>query len=122
MKDQEKKDQLLGKILAFVEKRSYQDIRSTHTDQYSDPKSFKQVSTGEVITPLITALDRGHKHYFELAIKSDNVQDLVSKWKFLILMANHKKGILHLFAPRGHKAFVERLCEDYKLDAKVIAI
>lgn len=122
MKDQEKKEQLLGKVLAFVEKRGYKDIRSSHSDEYNDPKSFKQVSTGEMITPLITAVDRGHKHYFELAIKDENVQDLVSKWKLLILMASHKKGILHLFAPRGHKAFVERLCEDYKLDAKVLAI
>ncbi|MCP4438717.1 MAG: hypothetical protein GY810_07205 [Aureispira sp.] len=122
MKDKEKLDQLLQKVLSFVQKRGYKEIKTTYSDEYDDPKSFKQMSTGELITPLITALDRGHKHYFELAMKHENVQDLVSKWKLMILMANHKKGVLHLFAPRGHKAFVERLCEDYKLEAKVIAI
>jgi len=74
------------------------------------------------ITPDITAVMRGNKCYFEIAMKSDHKQDLVTKWKLLDRLASIKEGKFFLFTPHGHRAFADRLVKQHDINATLINI
>jgi hypothetical protein len=65
---------------------------------------------------------RGNKCYFEIAMKSDNKQDLITKWKLLDRLASIKEGKFFLFTPHGHRAFADRLVKQHDINATLINI
>ena len=92
---------------------------------YEVPNSFNRKEEGTeeevVFTPDITGNRRTNKYYIEIAIKDDYDQLQVSKWKLLGTMAAMKGGKLYLLAPKGHKAFVEKLVATHQFpSAEVI--
>ena len=127
-KNEKEKEKKVDKKLLYIEKavdtlvkKGYSDIKTIVGD-YEEPKSFKQVSTDELIQPNITAIDRGRKHYFEVVMKSEKKRQVVSKLKFMSYLAANKSGSLILFAPRGHKMFTQEIVEKYQIDAKILSI
>lgn len=74
------------------------------------------------MVPHITGLKTGGKSYIEVALKTDMVHDMVSKWKLLSLLAARKGGKLYLLTPRGHKRFAEELVKDYNVNAEIKSI
>ncbi|MBQ4820529.1 hypothetical protein [Aquimarina sp. MMG016] len=50
------------------------------------------------------------------------MKKLVIKWKVLSFMAGMKRGKLHLLAPKGHKAFTQRLVKQHNINAMVHSI
>jgi hypothetical protein len=117
----EMKKPFVEKALEFVQSKGYNNIKSI-ADEYEAPKGFKKVSSDSTVTPDITATLRGRKHYFDVALKSEAKQRLVSRWKFMSRLAGMKNGKFHLFAPHGHKSFAQRLINKYQIEAKVISL
>jgi hypothetical protein len=115
------KKPFVEKALEFIQSKGYNNIKAI-VDEYDEPKGFKKVSTETTVTPDITATLRGRKHYFDVALKSEAKQRLISRWKFMSRLAGMKNGKFHLFAPHGHKSFAQRLVEKYRINAKVISI
>lgn len=84
-------------------------------DGYDAPQTFNRADEDISFVPDITGRKRTSKFYVEIAMKADNTRKMVSKWKLLSTLASMKGGKLYLLAPRGHKAFVERLMDKYQL-------
>lgn len=116
------KKKFLGQALAWVKKKQTTEIKSIAED-YDNPKEFYNKTRDIKIIPDISFITNGGaKHYTEIALKNEKPQFLISKWKFLSLMASMKKGKLHLLTPKGHKSFVSKLIEQYSIDAAVHSI
>lgn len=117
----EEKRDYIEKAIEYAKTKGFKDFKA-NLDDFDDPKSFTKVSSDKEVLPDFTAKRRGKKHYFDVSIKTDNVQPLITKWKLLSQLAELKNSKLILFAPRGHKAFTERLTKKYKVPAQVEAL
>ena len=116
-----KKD-YLSRALEWANKKSISNLKAT-AEGYDEPGSFVNQSTEEVIQPDISFVTSGgSKHYSVIALKEDDIQELVTKWKLLSLQASVKNGKLHLLAPKGHKMFTQRLVNKYNINALVYSI
>ena len=79
------------------------------------PRTFQLADEDISFIPDITGRRLAKKYYVEIAMKSENTNSMVSKWKLLSTIASMKGGKLYLLAPRGHKAFVQSLLDRYQL-------
>lgn len=112
------KDNYLSKAIQWVKSKSISSLRAKYED-LEPPKTFINHSTQEEIQADISFITRGGRHYTDIALKSDQPQKLITKWKVLSEMAALKEGKLYLLAPRGHKMFVQKLVETYKINATI---
>ncbi len=116
------KEKYLDKAIAWAERKATVSLRSIHED-YEDTKVFTNKSTKEEIqADLSFTTHGGAKHFTEVVLKEENPKNLVVKWKVLSFVASMKRGKLHLLAPKGHKAFTERLVNRHNINAVVHAI
>lgn len=112
----------IDSAVEWVKKKGYINVKAP-LEGYESPKPFYQRSKDQQITPDITATNiQGNKHYIQIALKSDAVQQVVTKWKFFSQLALMKQGKLYLLAPKGHKAFTDKTIEKYNINATVIAL
>lgn len=109
------------KALKWVEKNGFSQVKANY-ESYECPSRFSRQGDTEPIIPDITAIKTGGKNYIEIALKSEDVANKVSKWKLLSTMASRKGGKLILLAPKGHKSFTRQLTEDYFIPATVVSI
>lgn len=117
-----KKNKYLEKALSWVEKRSTVSVNSIAKD-YEDPKAFISKSSKEKIRADISFVTHGGaKHFTEIALKNMDTKKQVVKWKVLSFIAGVKRGKLHLLAPKGHKAYTERLVKRYNINAMVYSL
>ncbi len=116
------KEKYLKKAITWANKKSIVTLRAT-SEGYENPKTFIGKTTKEEIQPdLSFTTHGGAKHYSEVALKDDNEKKLVAKWKVLSFLAGMKRGKLHLLAPRGHKAFTQKIVNLHQINAVVHAL
>lgn len=114
-----KKDSYIEKAIAWAEKKSTIRLRVA-ADGYEDPKVFTNTSTNKQIQPDLSFVTHGgSKHFSEIALKEEDPKELITRWKLLGLIAQMKRGKLHLLAPRGHKSFTERVVDRHNINATV---
>lgn len=115
------KGKFINQVIERIQNKGFKNIKAIDAE-YEDPKTFKNLNTGNTIMPDATATKNGRKHYFEVALKAKKVQRVVSKWKLLSTLAGTKNAKLHLYVPKGHKAFTNKLVMNYGINAKVIPL
>ena len=113
--------QLFQHAIQWVKKHGYHDIKANH-ESYEAPVQYRPANDGEPMIPDVTAVQSNRKSYFEIAVKSENMTTKISKWKLLSTLAQRKGGKLFLLAPKGHKAFAEKLVKQHQLSAEIIAL
>lgn len=112
----------MEKAISWTKKRGGESVR-VHMEGYDQPKAFLNKRTQEEVMPDISFIaPGGAKHYTEIALKNDQPQKLVTKWKLLSLMASMKQGKLHLLAPKGHKMFTQNLVRKYNINAFIYSL
>ena len=89
-------------------------MKANVTD-YETPRSFSQSNSDDVITPDVTGVKRGQKSFIEIALKDENKQAVISKWKLFSTLATRQGGKLYLLTIRGHKSFAENIVKNYNL-------
>ena len=119
MRDKDK--ELFDKAISWAKKKGFNDLKANAED-YEQPRAFNKTGEDEPFIPDITGITLGTKHYVEIAIKKPNERRVVSKWKLFSTLASMKGGKLYLLAPKGHKAYTDKLVEKYHVDATVISI
>ncbi|MBR9832767.1 hypothetical protein [Acidiluteibacter ferrifornacis] len=112
-------NQLMDSAIRKVKRKGFDDIRSVSKD-YDSPVPFKKKDSEIQFTPDITAKNRRGKHYFEIAQKTDDVNQIVSKWKLLSTMADLKNGQLNILIPFGQNKFTEQLVHEHDIKANLI--
>jgi hypothetical protein len=116
------KESYIDKAIIWANKKSFSSLRA-RKEGYEEPKVFTNQSTQEQIQADLSFIARdGEKYFTEIALKTDDPQPLVTKWKLLSLMAEMKNGKLFLLTPKGHKVFTQRLIKEYKIDAEIFSI
>ncbi|MEN0002817.1 MAG: hypothetical protein AAF798_01690 [Bacteroidota bacterium] len=122
MSDQVIKDSGIQRVVKWVKSKGYSNIKA-NVEGYELPTTFTPSNLDvEPFVPDVTATRGEQKHYFEIALKTEDSDRQIRKWKLLSTLAEMKKGKLHLFAPRGHKAFAERIVRERQLAADVVSI
>ncbi len=121
-KDQE----LFERAIKWVKSQGFDKVRA-NTEEYDAPGAFRRqdggdADEGELMTPDITAVKNKRKSYFEIAMKDDELDHNISKWKLISTVASAQNGKLFLLAPHGHKAFATRVMERHDIIAEVIAL
>lgn len=114
-----KEQKNIENAIAWAKKKGFDRIKANHPD-FDTPVQYTNPVQEEVYTPDITASKLGRKSYFEIAMKSDDIQRKITKWKLLSKLSAIKGGKLFLLAPSGHKAFTERILKTHNLMAQVV--
>jgi len=83
---------------------------------------FTRKGETEAYVPDISGNKMGGKSYVEIALKTEDNNDQVSKYKLLSTMAGIKSGKLYLLAPKGHKAYVDKMVKQYNINAEIVSI
>lgn len=109
----------LEKAIQWAKRKGMYEIKA-NLEEYETPSHFTKPGLEEPIVPDITGVQMGSKNYIEVALKTENTRDMVSKYKLLDTMASMKGGALYLLAPKGHKSYADTIVKDYSLNAKVI--
>ena len=115
------KEKKLPKVIQWLKLKGFSNIKA-NLDGFEDPKAYQYQAQGDRFVPDATAIKFGQKCYFEVALKSEEVNRSLRKWKLLSALADMKNGTLYLFTPRGHKAFVERMVAKRQLNAEIISV
>lgn len=114
------KKYFIKEITKKIQRKGFFNIRSI-TKDFEYPKAYRSLQKDYEVTPDVTALKAGNKHYFEVALKTELVHNLVSKWMLLQQLAQAQGGKLHLYAPKGHKAFAQRIINTYNIRARIVS-
>jgi len=116
------KSKLFPTAIEWLNKKSTETVK-VNFEGYDIPKSFKNSSTQEEVIPDMSYINKmSHKHFVEIALKTDNERKLATRWKLLSLMASMKKGKLHLLAPKGHKMFVQKVIKKNDIQAEIYSL
>lgn len=107
-------------IEKVVNAKGYEGIKA-NLEEYDTPSRLHRKDE-EAFIPDITGVKAGRKSYFELAMKTDTVQEAVTKWTLLSSLARLHNGKLYLIVPKGHLTFTQKLVKDYNILATVIRL
>jgi hypothetical protein len=116
-----KDENWIKKAITWAEKKGYKKVKA-NCEEYETPKSYTLVANEDTFIPDVTAARRGIRSYFEIALKTDDIQRRISKWKLMSQLAARNGGKLFLLAPRGHKAFAESVASQYRLNVEVVTL
>ncbi len=117
-----KNNKWIEKAIQWAESKGLNSIKSVHED-YENPTSFTLQNSGDTFTPDLTGIQRTRKNYVEIALKDvGNRSRKISKWKLLSTLAAQQGGRFYILAPRGHKAFAERIIDKYQLNSNLVSI
>ena len=108
-------------IESYVAPRGYKNIRA-NVENFETPSRLSRGKKEEAFIPDITGILNGRKSYFELALKTEKIRQVVTKWKLLSKIAAFKRGKFVLLVPSGHFAFTNRLLKKYPIEAKVVKL
>lgn len=109
----------LEKAIQWAKRKGMQNIKA-NIEEYDTPSHFTKADQEDPIIPDITGVQMGSKNYVEVALKTHDTRNAVSKYKLLSTMAAMKGGSLYLLAPKGHKSYADGVVKDHALNAKVI--
>lgn len=114
------KEEYLEQAINWTKSRGFTNIKSVH-DGFDSPTKFPRTMSGEddAMRPTITASSIGGRNYIEIALKTDNVQRQITKWKLFSVMAARKGGKFYLLAPQGHKAYTDQIVKEHNLNAVI---
>jgi hypothetical protein len=116
MEKKENQD-LLQKSVDHLLARGFGDIKVDMTG-YECPKSYLKKSTGNSVTPDITASKNGVNYFFDLSLKSEKPTLLKSKWLFLDTLSRMKSERFRIITFRGHYKFTDTMLNELNLGSK----
>lgn len=104
---------------SWAKGHGFSDIMA-NTEGYQKPIAYGRQQDGQSFTPDVTGKQLGQKSYFEVVLKTSDMNDLVSKLKLLYQLATLNGGQLYLMAPKGHLPFARTVAADCRIAAEVI--
>ena len=115
------KDTFTTTVVDWAKSRRFSDIKA-NVEGHDSPTAYSKPGEESPYVPDVTGIKLGVKSYFEVAMKSEDTERSIRKWKLLSTLAEMRNGNLFLFAPKGHKAFVDNVVKERNLKATVMSI
>lgn len=103
--------------MQHLESRGFSNIKAD-IEGYETPKSYIKKSTGNAVTPDITAVKNGRKYLFDISLKSDKPKLLKSKWVLLDTLSRMKSNRFRIITFRGSYKFTDTLLKELNLGNK----
>lgn len=119
--EQTKDEVLIKEIADQLNLKGFEDIKAD-IDGFEQPSRLVRQSDEFEFTPDATAQRKGRKYYFELAIKTDALRKLITKWKLLATLAHLKTGKFQIFVPHGNMKFTRELLENNDIQADIVKL
>ncbi len=116
-REKQENQELLEQSVQHLQARGFNNIK-VDMEGYESPKSYIKKSTGNAVTPDITATKNGMKYVFDISLKSDRPTLLKSKWLFLDTLSRLKSNRFRILTFRGHYKFTETLLRELNLGSK----
>ena len=111
---------IINRAARWAKKRGLKKIKA-NCEAFETPTQYHNPDREKPFIPDVTGTRRGgRKYYVEIALKTEKVARKISKWKLLSTLASMKGGKLFLLAPKGHKAFTDRIVNKHNLNAEVV--
>jgi hypothetical protein len=111
---------ILEVIKKVVNPKGYGGIKA-NVEDFETPSRLQR-NEDEIFIPDITGVKAGKKSYFEIAVKTEDVRDVVTKWKLLSSLARMRNGDLYLISPKGHFTFTQKLVRDNDIPATIVRL
>ena len=113
------KQTYVDQVANWARIRGFKDIKA-NAEGYEKPIAYGRQNDGQSFIPDVTGNQFDHKSYFEVILKTNDVDYLISKLKLLYQLASLSGGQLYLMAPKGHVPFAKSLVADSRITAEVI--
>ena len=112
---------VIKESIEYLERLGFQNIKAD-MDGYETPKSYKKKGSDISVTPDIVAEKAGRKHYFDISLKSDNVELLKSKWRFLDVLTRMYDHRFRIITKHGHYNFTDELLNELNIKKNLIKL
>lgn len=116
-----KNTELYERAIQWAKKNGFSNIKA-NTEEYDTPGGFTRKDSDDEYIPDISGVRLRGKSYVEIALKTEANDQQISKYKLLSTMASIKSGKLYLLAPKGHKAYIDKIVKQYNINADVVSI
>lgn len=113
------KQAYIQRVADWAKSRGFVEIRA-NIDGYEKPITYDRQQDSESFTPDVTGKQFDQKSYFEVILKTNDINPLVSKLKLLGQLAAVRGGQLYLMAPKGNLPFAKLMRADCQITAEVI--
>lgn len=115
--EKQENEALLEQSVQHLESRGFDNIKAD-MEGYESPKSYIKQSTGNAVTPDITATKNGRKYLFDISLKSEKPTLLKSKWLLLDTLSRLRSNRFRIITFRGHYKFTNTLLQELNLGNK----
>lgn len=113
------KEAYIQRVADWAKARGFNDIKA-NTEGYEKPITYGRQQDGEAFIPDVTGKQFEQKSYFEVILKTDDVNKLTSKLKLLGQLAAVRGGSLYLMVPKGNLPFAKTLVTNTRITAEVV--
>ena len=115
--EKEENKAILEQSVQHLAARGFNNIKAD-IEGYETPKSYIKKSTGNAVTPDITATKNGNKYLFDISLKSEKPKLLKSKWVLLDTLSRMRSNRFRIITFRGHYKFTDTLLRELNLGNK----
>ena len=113
------KEVYVRKVADWARKRGFVDIKA-NAEGFTLPIVYGRQQDGQSFMPDVTGQQFDQKSYFEVILKTSDVDYLTSKVKLLYQLATLHGGQLYLMAPKGHVPFAKTIVTNSRVTAEVV--
>ncbi|GAB3717979.1 hypothetical protein GCM10027592_60550 [Spirosoma flavus] len=113
------KQAYIQRVADWARTHGFVEIKA-NTDGYDKPITYDRQQDGESFTPDVTGKQFDQKSYFEVIMKTDDIDPLMSKLKLLGQLAASRGGQLYLMAPKGNLPFAKSVMADCQITAELV--
>jgi hypothetical protein len=111
----------IEQAINYVKNLNFDDIKARF-EGYENPAALKMQNSELEFTPDITASKYGSKYYFEIAERTDDTKEVISKWQLLSTLAKMKGGEFKVFVPYGSMKFTNDILKSKDITAEVVKL
>lgn len=119
--EQQVKNDLILKSIEYLEKLGYEEIKAD-LEGYDAPKSYYQKNNDLHISPHIVGNRAGVKYYFNISLKTEEEEELKTKWKFFDTLSKMRDQHFNVITTRGHYKFTEDMLSELHLEKEYIKL
>lgn len=105
----------------YVKNLAFEDIKARFGD-YEEPATLKMKGSDIEFTPDITATKHQGKFYFEIADRTEDPSEVISKWQLLSTLAKMKGGEFKVFVPYGSMKYTNDILKLKDINADVVKL
>lgn len=115
------KQSYIPTVVEWVKRKGYEQIRA-NMEGYEVPSGYGRQNDDERFIPDVTAKQLFEQSYFEIILKGENQDKIISKLRLLSMLVSQKGGRLFLMTPPGNLNFAKELIAKYSINGEIVKI